>query len=186
MAESDAGGIAAAVDEAAWRDFVEHVAEAVDIGPGTGVYDVACGAGAFLYPFYENAYRVGGLDAAAGNLAQAGAAMPEGRFSLGGPSALDPAEPWDVVACAGFARFPDLDYARGVMARMCAKATHAVAILNVPDADLESGRRDRLFFDRRWMLRALAEIGATAIRIEEVTVPGYEGVGTPFNVFARL
>ena len=41
-----------------------------------------------------------------------------------------------------------------VLARMFAKATHAIAVLDVPDER------------RQWMLHALAEIGANAIQIE--------------------
>ena len=44
---------------------------------------------------------------------------------------------------------------RGVLARMFAKATHAIALLDVPDER------------RQWMLHALAEIGANAIQIED-------------------
>ena len=58
---------------------------------------------------------------------------------------------------------------RGLMARMFAKATHAIAILDVPD--------DR----RAWMLHALAEIGAHAIQFE--TTPN---ASTVVNVFARV
>jgi hypothetical protein len=35
--------------EAEWREFVEHVVETLDVGPGTSVWDVSR-AGAFLYP----------------------------------------------------------------------------------------------------------------------------------------
>ena len=47
---------------------------------------------------------------------------------------------------------------RGVLARMFAKATHAIAVLDVPDER------------RQWMLHALAEIGANAIQIEDANV----------------
>ena len=44
---------------------------------------------------------------------------------------------------------------RGLLARMFAKATHAIAMLDVPDER------------RQWMLHALAEIGANAIQMED-------------------
>ena len=43
--------------------FSEYVAETLDIGPGTRVFEVDCGDGAFLFPFYSNGYVVGGIDA---------------------------------------------------------------------------------------------------------------------------
>jgi trans-aconitate methyltransferase len=151
-------------------EFVEHVAETLDIGPGTQVFEVACGAGDFLLPLFENGYVVGGLDANPDLIARARAAMPGGRFSPGSPAELDPAQPWNVVVCAAFGSFPDRDYARGVLARMAAKATHAVAVLDVPESVI----------DRSWMLHALAEIGVIAVQIEDA---GREG---RFNVYARL
>ena len=60
---------------------------------------------------------------------------------------------------------------RGLLARMFAKATHAIALLDVPDSR------------RPWMLHALAEVGANAIQIEE---PKFGARTNVFNVFARV
>ena len=209
----------ASITEPAWRGFVEYVAETLDVGPGTRVFQVNCGAGSFLCPLWENGYVVGGLDRSPDLIRTAAEAMPEGRFSLGEAAALDPAESWAVVVAFGaFGSFPDLDYARGVLARMAAKATHAIAILDVPDIDrapsdspsgLAQGKpgtgppslavtqasygevppkrpsaaKADLFYDRAWMFRMLAEIGAIAVQIEAAKLAGHEKY---FNVFARL
>ena len=79
---------------------------------------------------------------------------------------------------SGFSLFKDLDQARGVLARMTAKATHAIAVLDVPDAPP--------LFDRGWMLHALAETGASAIQIEDSRLEGDPLAGLAFNVFARI
>ncbi len=155
---------------------VEHVAETLDIGPGTEVFEVACGTGGFLRPLHDNGFMVGGLDANATLVAEAKAAMPEGRFSIGLLTELDPAQPWQVVVCRAFGAFPDVDYARGVLARMAAKATHAVALLDVPEAR----------FDQRWMLRAFAEIGVSAVQMEMVKGEGMNMKEARYHVFARL
>jgi cyclopropane fatty-acyl-phospholipid synthase-like methyltransferase len=175
-------------DSEAWFHFVEHVAETLDIGPGTRVYQVACGRGAFLQPLYDNGYVVGGLDASEPLIREARAGMPMGQWSVGDAASLDPGDPWDVVVAVGaFASFPDLDYARGILARMAAKATHAVAVLDVPDLDRRGPAPVAgLWYDRGWMLRALAEIGASAVQMEEQRIEGYEPAHTRFNVFARL
>ena len=160
--------------------LVEHVAEILDVGPGTRVFEVDCGRGEFLFPLHQNGYIVGGIDQDRGAIEAAIAAMPDGLFQIGAASSLDPAVPWHVVVCRSFAGAPDLDYMRGVLARMFAKATHAIALLDVPDER------------RQWMLHALAEIGANAIQIEdalserrpEPVEGGRESNG--FNVFARV
>jgi len=152
-----------------WFALAEHVAETLDIGPGARVFEVDCGDGAFLLPLHVNGYIVGGIDAAPDAIERAIASMPDGVFQTGTASALDPTVPWDVVVCRSFAETTDLDHMRGLLARMFAKATHAIAVLNVPD-------------DRRvWMLHALAEIGAHAIQFE--TAPHAAGA---VNVFARV
>ena len=138
------------------------MAETLDIGPGTRVFEVDCGAGEFLFPLYSNGYIVGGIDRDPAAVAQAIAAMPEGLFTAGLASALDPAMPWDVVVCRSLSGAPDwstvasaeVDYMRGLLARMFAKATHAVALLNVPEKS------------QRAMMHALAEVGAKAIQVE--------------------
>ena len=151
-------------------ELAEHVAETLDIGPGTRVFEVDCGSGSFLLPLHANGYIVGGIDADVDAIAHATASMPDGIFQVGAASALDPAIPWDVVICRSFSSVPELDYARGILARMFAKATHAIAILDVPDER------------RSWMVHALAEVGANAIQIEAVRDTDAER----FHILARV
>jgi len=158
-------------------ELAEHVAETLDIGPGTRVFEVDCGDGAFLFPLHQNGYIVGGIDGDPRAIEQAIAAMPGAIFQIGTASALDPAIPWDVVICRlsraesleSSAGLPDQDSMRGLLARMFAKATHGIAVLDVPDER------------RQWMLHALAEIGAKAIQFEDTS-----SVSPRFNVFARV
>lgn len=194
------------VTEVAWRAFVTRTAAALGLGKGSRVFEVGCGAGAFLYPLYQAGCVVGGLDQSAALIGYAGAAMPEGQWTEGDASALDPAEAWDVVlACGVFMYFPDPGYARGVIARMAAKATRAVAMLDVPDvarkeaamalrrgtmgdAEYEAKYRglDHLFYDRSWVRRVLTEVGARDVRIEDQQVAGYQNARFRFNAFAVL
>lgn len=177
------------ITESAWYDFIERVAETLDIGPGTRVFEVGCGSGAFLRPFAENGYEVGGLERSAELVALARQAMPTGSWTVGEPSDLDPGPPWDVVTTFGlFDSFPDLNYARGVLARMAAKATHAIAVLDVLDVDDDAKRPEPsgLRFDRSWMLHELAEIGASAVQIEDQRIEGDERPGQRFNVVVRM
>ena len=149
------------------------MADVLDVGPGTRVFEVDCGRGEFLFPLHQNGYIVGGIDGDPDAITAAIAAMPDGLFQIGAAASLDPGVPWDVVVCRSFSRRPDLDDMRGVLARMFAKATHAIALVSVPDER------------RRWMLHALAEIGANAIQIEDATPHQNAGANT-FNVFARV
>ena len=137
-----------------WLPLAERVAETLDIGSGTRVFEVDCGDGAFLYPLHQNGYIVGGIDGDPAAIERAIAAMPGGLFQVGMAAALDPAAPWDVVICRSLSGRADVDHMRGLVARMFAKATHAVALLNVPEKLHQP------------VLHALAEVGAKAIQIE--------------------
>jgi hypothetical protein len=157
--------------------LAEHVAETLDIGPGTRVFEVDCGAGEFLAAFHQNNYIVGGIDGDPDAIAAAAAAMPDGSFHVGLAPSLDPAVAWHVVLWRIRHRPGDVsavssaqvDYMRGVLARMFAKATHAIGLLDVPDAR------------REWMMHVLAEIGASAIQFETSADDPQS-----FNVFARV
>ena len=135
-------------------ELAEHVAETLDIGPGTRVFEVDCGDGEFLLPLYANGYVVGGIDGDPSAIERALEAMPEGLFTVSMSSALDPAMPWDVVICRSLKGQADVDQVRGLVARMFAKATHAVALLDVPDQH------------QRLVVHSLAEVGAGAVQIE--------------------
>jgi cyclopropane fatty-acyl-phospholipid synthase-like methyltransferase len=186
MAAAGAASAARRVSEEAWREFAERIVETLDVGPGTTVFDVQCGAGAFLFPLAENGYVVGGLDPSAALISQAAAAMPSGMWAVGAAATMDPGEPWDVVvAVSAFAMFKDLDEARGVLARMMAKAEHAIAILDVPESQAGPDSR-AMAYERSWMLHSLAEIGASAVQIEDQRLDGDPLAASRFNVFARV
>ena len=132
------------------------------------MFEVDCGSGDFLFPFYINGYVCGGSDANAEAVDVARAAMPEGVFQVAAAPMLDPAVAWDVVICRSFAATSDEDRMRGVLARMFAKATHAVAVIDMPEAR------------QQWLLHALAEVGASAIQFEAASTPDR------VNAFARV
>jgi ubiquinone/menaquinone biosynthesis C-methylase UbiE len=175
-------------DQDGWRRIAAEMASELELAEGESVFEVGCGAGALLLPLYEAGCRVGGIDPSADRIAAARTLMPEGRWLVGDASALDPAEPYDVVMARGaFDRFPDQEYARGVLARMAAKATRAVAVLEV----LETGETPRppggaLAFDRLWFLRMLDQVGASAVQIGHASGEAGAPDEPRFHVFARV
>jgi ubiquinone/menaquinone biosynthesis C-methylase UbiE len=194
------------VGESAWRGFVERTAERMGIEPGASVFEVGCGAGAFLHPLHERGCRVAGLDSSSTLIGHASAAMPEGQFSHAEALALDPSEQHDfVVSCGVFLYFPTLDYARAVVARMVAKARRGVAFLELADkakeahaaalrrgmmgeAEYEERYRGlhHLYLDKEWLRALLGELGAREIEIEDQSIAGYANSSYRFNAFARV
>jgi SAM-dependent methyltransferase len=194
------------VTESAWREFALRTAVQLDIDRGSRVFEVGCGAGAFLYPLYQRGCEVAGVDQSAALIGYAREAMPEGRWSVGDAEDLDPGDRYDVAAACGvFMYFPDLDYSRRVLAAMVKKAARAIAILDVPDAaskdaalDFRRGSLgeaeyearykglDHLFYDRAWMRDTLRGLGASEVWIEDQRVDGYQNARFRFNAFARI
>ncbi len=194
------------LDEATWRGFVARTADRMGITPGASVFEVGCGAGAFLQPLHERGCRVAGLDASATLIGYARAAMPDGRFTHAEALALDPAEPHDfVLSCGVFIYFPGLDYARKVVERMVAGARRGVAFLEMGDkakeahaaalrrgtmgqAEYEERYRglEHLYFDKEWLRALLGELGAREIEIEDQGIAGYANSSYRFNAFARV
>lgn len=189
------------VSEDAWRGFVRQIASMLEVDRTTTVFEVGCGAGAFLYELYESGCTVGGIDPSAALVSYARQVMPLGRFAVDEAASLDAADGYDVVvSCGVFHYFLTLDYARIAIARMAAKARHAIAILDVPDlarrGEALAYRREtlgaaayedkydgleHLYFDRRWLNQVLRESGLGRTHIEDQDIPGHGSSVHRFN-----
>lgn len=183
-----------------WRAYARLIADRLQLQPGQSVYEVGCGAGAFVFALRELGIRVGGLDYSANLIAKAGEAMPEGDFTLGDAGSLPLQPRYDVVlANSVFHYFPDQDYAGQVLARMLEKATRAVAILELPDNALreqaERVRRDSLtpsayeekyrglahfYYDRAWFSSFAAARGH-GCELFDQCIPNYAQSPFRFN-----
>jgi trans-aconitate methyltransferase len=193
------------VGEAAWRGYVADVVRRLGITPGATVFEVGCGAGAFLLPLAEAGCTVAGLDASERLIGFASAALPEARLSVGEAAALDPGEPADFVVSNGvFLYFPSAEYAADVLAKMGGKAQKGLAILDVPDLDrrdealamrrgfLSPGEYearyaglDHLYLPRGWFTRRLAPLGFSRVEISDQSIPDYPNGQFRYNVLAR-
>ena len=167
------------------------------------MFEVGCGAGAYLFELHQAGCEVAGLDASSALLHYAQEVMPRGRRLLAEADDLDPCEPFDfVVACGVFLYFPSLDYSREVLDRMVQKARHGVMILDVPDLakrdEAMAPRRrmageevyaqkyeglNHLYFDKAWFETNLAALGVRRMRIEDQQIQGYANSTYRFNVF---
>lgn len=193
----------AGVAEADWRAHARRTAAALKLQPGASLFEVGCGAGAYLYEFDQLGFEVGGIDRSAALIARATEVFPHGRFRCADASALDPAEQVDAVISFGvFLYFDSLDYARSVLAAMAAKARHAVAVLDLPDAALQAeavAEREQLaggaaeyaaryaglehrYYERDWVARTMTELGLTTVTITDQQLAGY--ANAPFRFSA--
>jgi SAM-dependent methyltransferase len=192
------------ISEAAWCDSARRWAARLRARSGASVYEVGCGAGAFLWVLERLGCSVGGIDLSASLIESAREVMPAGQFDIG--EAIDlAAEPKaDVVVSFGaFLYFPNLDYAAAVIAAMAARARTAVAILDLPDlatradalahrielAGGEAAYRQRydglghIYYDRRWVADRLRDSGLADVATATQDIRGYANGPFRFNAW---
>jgi SAM-dependent methyltransferase len=192
------------VSESEWTAYVRHWADELGIGAGTTVYEVGCGAGAFLYELDQAGSRTGGIDQSAALVEIATGAIPRGDFRVADAAEL-PTEPQvDVVLSSGvFGYFESPAYTSAVIKAMAAKATQAVAILDLPDAALQEAALtaraeraggteayaeryeglDHLYYDRAWVEQELAACGLERVATADQNLVGYGNSAFRFNAW---
>ena len=194
--DSGAGRILAAD----WRTYANLIIQRLNVRPGQSVYEVGCGAGAFLFALREQGVQVGGIDYAENLVLQSRKVMPEASFHHGEAVQLVVEPRVDFVFANGvFHYFRDEDYAAQVLERMLAKATKGIAVLEVPDLascdEAERIRRDlltpsayeekyrgleHLYYSREWF-RQLAERRGYRCELFGQCVPNYAQSSFRFN-----
>ena len=145
----DSGAGRLAVED--MRGYALTVAKRLGLAEGMSVYEVGCGAGAFLYSLRERLpqLRVGGCDYAENLVRIAARQFPAGEFVAAEAASISTDPKYDIVLSNGvFHYFPDLDYARRVVERMIEKSNSVIAVLDVPNAhtrtEAENARRAQL------------------------------------------
>jgi ubiquinone/menaquinone biosynthesis C-methylase UbiE len=196
---------AGAMDAKTWRTYVAQIQKLLAINTSTPVCEIGCGAGAFLYPLYEQGITVAGIDYADASIAVARQAMPEMTFQVGEARQLPWADAQFAVAlsCSVFQYFPDMDYARQVVQAMVqiVQPGGQVAILDLPDAAkqtaAESYRRGQLppaeyerlyaglphrYYAKAWFQKLAHEL-RLSWHISDQVLAGYGNAAYRFNVF---
>ena len=193
----------ASLGEETWRQYVLRTAVKIGIQPDASVFDVGCGAGAYLYELERQGCRVAGLDASPALVRCAERVMPNGSWIRADAGELEVEPACDfVVASGSFHYFPSLEYAGEVLRRMVGKARRGVMVLDVPDVALrekaiEERRRlgggeayerkydglAHLYYPRDWFESRLARLGVARVEIAGQQMDGYANAAHRFNVF---
>lgn len=164
-----------------WRRYVHSMAERMRIRSGASVFEVGCGAGAFLIPLHELGTNIGGIDYSPSLIKVGRSLLPSARLKVCDALDLDVSRLYDHVFCHSvFQYLENHDIARQVLNRMILKSRRSVGILDVSDAALReqslSSRRasastdydakyiglEHLYIDRVWFAEAADELGCTA------------------------
>jgi 2-polyprenyl-3-methyl-5-hydroxy-6-metoxy-1,4-benzoquinol methylase len=102
--------------------------------PYDSIFEVGCGAGAFLFPFYNSGNCVAGIDYSENLVKISEKAMPKADFKVCESVNLDLSEKFDVVVSVGvFIYFENYEYAEKTLLKMIKKAKKGIAITDIAD-----------------------------------------------------
>ncbi len=193
------------ITPAAWAAFVDRVLNRLGANPGDTLFEVGCGAGAFLLACHDRGLTVAGCDYSSTLAALASRALPDSLIMCRQASELPALPRYDFVVSAGvFHYFPDLEYAARVIDVMVNKARNGIAVLDLPDvahreANLQlryqlAGSReayeqryeglDHLHYERDWVTQEMRNAGLSSVEVGKQDIQGYANAPSRFNVFA--
>ena len=122
-----------------WQSYIRRLMQELCINSNNSVYEVGCGGGAFLYPFYKNGLKVGGLDYSSSLIEICNKIMPKMNFDVCQASELNTELQFDFVsAFSVFFYFKDYNYANEVLEKMFNKSKVGIMVLDIPNIDTKS------------------------------------------------
>jgi len=189
------------ISEEAWLKYISYVEDRLNLNKSKSIYEVGCGAGAFLYPFYQKGYTLGGIDYSDSLINLANKNMI-GTFEAGEATNITDTHRYDIVISNSvFFYFPTYDYAEKVLSIMVKKATQSIAVLEVSDLDkrdealrIRKGHMseaeyqerydglEHLYYDKNWFIEMAYKYNCD-IKIEEQHIDGYANSAYRYNVF---
>lgn len=132
-----------------WREYCSIISKKLDLKSGSSVYEVGCGAGAFLFALNEiQPLVMGGNDYSPALIEIVRKAIPGGKFDLIEANKIDTEQKYDFVVSNGIFQYLTTSYAIEVVHKMLAKSNLAIGIFDIPDIRTkeasEKNRRDIL------------------------------------------
>jgi trans-aconitate methyltransferase len=175
-----------------WQAYCDIIGRKLGVQNGDSVFEVGCGAGAFLFALLKTwALEIGGLDYSASLIGVAREAIPNGQFQVGDARDVSVGTQCDYVISNSVFHYLSREASSVVLDRMIAKARIAIAILDVPDVsaktESENLRRSALgpkeyeeknrglehtYYERDWFMQQ-ARARRLSVEIFDGCVPNY-------------
>lgn len=188
----------------AWMSYTNEIYSKLAVQPSDSVFEVGCGAGAFLYNFHKKGHRVGGLDYSDSLIKIAKKYIKNSCFTVSEASELVVEPRYDhVISNSVFFYFASLAYAEKVLLKMIAKSNNTVSILEVNDLSTKDAflqhRKSflsekeyaikyrglgQLFFDKKWFTR-IAQSNNLEVVFETQNIRNYSNNSFRYNVFFK-
>lgn len=160
------------MNESDWRLFVGSLYERLNIRENESIFELGCGAGSFLYPFYEKGFSVAGIDFSEKLIEKANEVFKKGCFEVGEANSLNPNKQYDVIFSNHVIHyFESQKYTSQTFNLLFKKARRSIYISGIPDINFkkeqEKYRKDSLseqeyqnkykgldilYFDKKWFI----------------------------------
>lgn len=122
------------INNKSWIDYIDSLKKKYGISTNDSIFEVGCGSGAFLYPFYLSSHKVGGIDYSNSLIKSCRKLMPNGDFNLNEAINLDLDNKYDfVVSFSVFFYFNSYEYALSTLEKMYNKSRKGIMILDIPN-----------------------------------------------------
>lgn len=180
----------------------EIYAKKMDLQREDDIYEIACGAGAFLYNWSAMGHPVGGCDISEGLLACAKRALPYGIWHLDSAETFQVARRWDHIVSFGLCMYISPQKLEALIGRMVMKAHHTVSVFDIPDLAkreaCEEHRRSLIpdydnkykglehFYHSKEEVAGYFNALGFNCDIYDQDIPGYENAKWRFNVTVSL
>lgn len=196
-------GLHSSISEDTIIPALDLYSEKMNLWLNESIYEIGCGAGAFLYHWHKKGHKVGGCDISSSLLEYADIAIPNSKWECVEANKLIVKDKYDhVISFSTFFYFPNYEYAKEVVHRMIMKANMSISIFDIPDLELknesEAFRKEtipnyeesyadlkHLYYPKEWWVNIANELGLTAV-IYNQNIEGYKNSEWRYNVTITL
>lgn len=186
-----------------WLFYITKIIQKLNIEQNESVYEVGCGAGAFLYVMKRYCQKVSGLDYSKNLVEICKNACEIPSIDCKEAIDLDTNSKWDHVLSSGcFLYFPDEKYTFNVLDKMLLKSQKTIGIFDVNDLfkkeDFIKYKKEttvnyektyagleQLFLDKQFFFDWANKKGVKAI-IEDQDIKNYNNSKYRYNVYVYL
>lgn len=195
-------GGAGQVDVDNWSNYIQDISKQIYLKDTDTIFEIGCGAGAFIYPFFLKGHTVGGTDYSKIMVNLAKEIMPGMAFESKDAVQFETSCKYDIVLSNSvFQYFDSFEYAKKVIRKMVSTSKRMVVILDINDvarkeeamiirrgqlSQIEYKEKydglSHLFYDKKWF-KAIAEECNCNIEIHNQDINGYLNSKFRFNVF---
>ena len=135
-----------------WKRYTSHIYKLLKIEPKDSIYEVGCGAGAFLYPLTVKGNAVSGIDYSSELVTWGNKVLDNACLVVGDAVKMEADKKFDILVSHGvFHYFSSLEYAKNVTNLMISKSIKSANILDVNDfekKDEYQEERIRIFCEK--------------------------------------